>query len=133
MKLMNKYINKINQFDRDIIRYSIFVSLGIAIIITILCLIFNWPLTYLIGFILSYMVNIVVFLKSNYVIDRILSGEYTNPKKSMILNNLTNNLIYALVLCINLFFSSFNVFVGLVGLLVIKIVVIFGYGFKTKE
>lgn len=129
----NKIINKINEFDRNIIRYSLFVALGIMIVIAILCLIFNWPLTYLIGFILSYLVNILGFLKSNYVIDKILSSEYENPKKSMILNNLTNNLIYAAILVINLLFDCFNVFVGLVGLFVIKIVVIFGYGFNTKE
>jgi hypothetical protein len=67
------------------------------------------------------------------VIDKILSGEYENPKKSMVLNNLTNNLIYGVILCVNLFITCFNVFVGLVGLFIIKIVVLFGYGFKTKE
>ena len=132
MKL-SKYINKINEFDRKIIYYSLFVALAVSIVITILCLVFSWPLTYLIGFILSYLVNIVCFLKSNYVIDKILSGEYENPKKSMVLNNLTNNLIYGVILCVNLFITCFNVFVGLVGLFIIKIVVIFGYGFKTKE
>lgn len=130
---MKKLINKINEFDKNIIRYSFFVALGIMVIITVLCLIFEWPLTYLIGFSLSYLVNIIGFLKSNYVIDKILSGEYENPKKSMILNNLTNNLIYALVLIINLLFKCFNVFVGLSGLLVIKIVVIFGYGKKNSK
>lgn len=130
---MKKLINKINEFDKNIIRYSFFVALGIMVIITVLCLIFKWPLTYLIGFSLSYLVNIIGFLKSNYVIDKILSGEYENPKKSMILNNLTNNLIYALVLIINLLFKCFNVFVGLSGLLVIKIVVIFGYGKKNSK
>ena len=130
---MNRFMKKIDEFDKNIIRYSLFVALGIIIVITILCLIFDWPLTYLIGFLISYMVNILGFLKSNYVIDKILSGEYENHKKSMIINNLTNNLMYAGVLGINLAFSCFNVFVGLAGLLVIKIVVIFGYGFKTKE
>lgn len=125
---MKKLINKINEFDRNIIHYSLYLAIAIAIIIIILCLIFNWPLTYVLGFILSYIVNIIGFLKSNYVIDKILSGEYENPKKSMIVNNMTNNLIYAGVLLINLLFKFFNVFIGLIGLLVIKIVVIVGYG-----
>ncbi len=131
--MKNNLIKRINEFDKNIIRYSFSVAIGIIVIITILCLIFKWPLTYLVGFIISYMVNIIGFLKSNYVIDKILSREYENPKKSMILNNLTNNLMYALVLLINLVFKCFNVFVGVTGLLVIKIVVIFGYGFKTKN
>lgn len=125
-------MKKINEFDRRIIRYSLLVALGISIIIVILCLLFTWPLTYVIGFILSYGVNILGFLKSNYYIDQILSKEKENPKKSMIINNLTNNLMYALVLIVNLFLDCFNVFIGFIGLLVIKIVVIFGYGFKTK-
>ena len=130
---MNRFMKKINEFDKNIIRYSFFVAIGIIIVIAILCLIFKWPLTYLIGFLISYMVNIIGFLKSNYVIDKILSREYENPKKSMIINNLTNNLMYALVLVINLIFKCFNVFIGLVGLLVVKIVVIFGYGFGSKN
>lgn len=126
-------MQKINDFDKNIIRYSLFVALGIAITIVVLCLVFKWPLTYVLGFILSYIVNIIGFLKSNYFIDKILSREKENPKKSMIINNLTNNLMYALVLLLNLFLDCFNVFIGLIGLLVIKIVVLFGYGFKTNE
>ena len=126
-------MKKINELDKNIIRYSFFLALFFSIVIVVLCIIFHWPLTYVLGFFLSYGVNIIGFLKSNYVIDKILSGEYDNPKKSMVLNNLTNNLMYAGILIINLFFKCFNVFVGLVGLLVIKIVVIFGYGIKNKS
>ncbi len=126
-------MKKINDFDKNIIRYSLFVALGIAILIAILCFIFSWPITYVIGFILCYIVNIIGFLKSNYCIDKILSREKENPKKSMIINNLTNNLMYAGALLLNLFLDCFNVFIGLAGLLIIKLVVIFGYGFKTKE
>lgn len=126
-------MKKINDFDKSIIRYSSYVALGMAIIIVVLCLIFEWPLTYVLGFISSYIVNVIGFLKSNYYIDKILSREKENPKKSMIINNLTNNLMYALVLLLNLFLDCFNVFIGLIGLLIIKIVVLFGYGFKTNE
>ncbi|MBQ8292186.1 MAG: hypothetical protein IJX78_00100 [Bacilli bacterium] len=126
-------MKKINEFDKNIIRYSLFVALGIAILVVILCIIFHWPITYVIGFILSYIVNVIVFLKSNYYIDKILSREKENPKKSMIINNLTNNLLQTGILLLNLLLDCFNVFVGLVGLLIIKIVVIFGYGFKKKE
>lgn len=126
-------MKKINEFDKNIIRYSLFLSLIMTIILIVLCIIFSWPLTYVLGFILCYIVNIVGFLKSNHCIDNVLSRVNENPKKSMIINNLTNNLMYAVVLLINLFFDCFNVFIGLIGLFVIKTVVIFKYGLKTNE
>lgn len=125
-------MRKINDFDRKIIRHSLYVALGIVIIIVTLCLIFKWPLTYVLGFILSYGVNIITFLKSNSYIDKILNREDENPKKGGVLNSFTNNLMYALVLLVNLLLDCFNVFIGLIGLFVIKIVVIFEYGFKSE-
>lgn len=126
-------MKKINEFDRSILRYSFFLASIVIMILIVLCIIFSWPLTYVLGFILCYGVNIIGFLKSNRCIDNILSRVNENPKKSMIINNLTNNLMYAGVLIINLFLECFNVFIGLIGLLIIKTVVIFKYGLKTKE
>ena len=115
--------------DKKIVLYASILALIISVVILVICFICNLQKTYVIGFILSYIVNVIGFLKSNYVIDKVLL-EPDNSKKRLIINNITNNLMYLAVLFVNVYFSCFNIFCGLIGLFIIKSVVVFGYGFK---
>jgi hypothetical protein len=121
--------NKVNIEDKQIIKYASILALIISIIILVVCFIFNLPKTYVLGFIISFIVNIIGFIKSNYVIDKVLI-EPENAKHKMIINNITNNLMYIIVLFINIYFSCFNIVCGVIGLFIIKSIVVFGYGFK---
>ena len=115
--------------DKKIVLYASMLALIISVVILVICFICNLQKTYVIGFILSYIVNVIGFLKSNYVIDKVLL-EPENAKYKMIINNITNNLMYIIVLFINIYFPCFNIVCGVIGLFIIKSIVLFGYGFK---
>lgn len=123
--------NKKQTEDKKIIMYASLLATIISIIILIICFVFNYPKTYVLGFILSFIVNIIGFIKSNHAIDKSLL-EPENSKKTMIINNITNNLMYIAVLFVNIYFSCFNIICGLLGLFIVKIIVVFGYGFHKR-
>ena len=57
--------NKVKNEDKQIIKYASILALVISIIILVVCFIFNLPKTYVLGFIMSFIVNIIGFIKSN--------------------------------------------------------------------
>ncbi len=118
--------------DKRIIIYASCLALVTSLIILIICFIFNFRKTYVLGFILSYIVNVLGFIKSNYVIDKMLRERDEHPKRTSIINTITNNLMYSIVILINLFFPCFDFVCGLIGLFMIKLVVVFGFGFFNK-
>lgn len=126
---MMKKLNSLSE-DKRIIIYSSFLALITSVIILTVCFIFNFPKTYVLGFLISYAVNIIGFVKSNYVIDKMLRERDEHPKVTSVINYITNNLMYLVVLFINIYFSCFSIVCGVIGLFMIKFVVVFGFGFK---
>ena len=108
---------KNNKIDLIILTYAVIVSLLISII---LLFINEW---YALGFVISFLASVMMFIKSNIIITKLLYQELLNAKKWMLFNQLINMLVYAGIILLMVLITKFNILCSL-GLIIIKIVTI---------
>lgn len=108
---------KNNKIDLIILTYASIVSLLISLI---LLFINGW---YALGFVISFLASVMMFIKSNIIITKLLYQELLNAKKWMLFNQLINMLVYAGIILSMVLITKFNILCSL-GLIIIKIVTI---------
>ncbi len=118
--------------ENQILIYACILATIIFVILLVVNLLFSQPLTYAIGFLLCFVVGAFGFLKSNYVITRVVYGSFLNPSKALIINSITNNLLYFAILLATAYFKCFHILFACGGLFIIKIVVIV-YNIVNKD
>lgn len=102
-----------------------FLCLTLTIIFGVCSIFIEWiKFTFIFSLIMGFLTNVLCFQKTNYFITRILNGEFTNPKKVMIINVLTNYLIYAIILILNIYFSFFSIIFTIIGIFIIKTIIV---------
>lgn len=120
--------------DIRILKYSFFISIILAILLTIPSFFLKWwnygfGLSILIG----YLSSAISYYKLVVVTTKVTNFEYENPKRAFVFNNLTSLLIYFVALLICTLIEIFNIFLCALGIVIIKIMIIALYGKNKKN
>lgn len=108
---------KISPEIKKIIKMSLFIAIGIGLILTII----NWK--YALSFLIGYFVSILVLIKNNYFITNALYN-ISNPRKTLNLNYFYSLAIYFIILLISFLISiGSGLFCGL-GLIIVKLTIV---------
>lgn len=130
MKLMNKILT--NE-DKKILKHAIIVSLILSIIATIPTFFLDWwKFGFGISILIGSLSSIISYLNLVFVTYKVTSFEFDNPKKSFVINNMLNLIIYALALILTVLIDVFNIFLCLVGILILKLVIVINCGLIKK-
>ena len=119
--------------EKDILITSIIVTLSLSLVFGILGFIFEaikW--TWCFSIILGGATSIICFLKSNFIITKVLYTERSSAKGLMALNNVISIALYLIILIINYLTPGLHILVCLVGILILKFVT-FIIGSKMKK
>ena len=109
--------------EKNILVISIIVSISLSVVFGILGIIFDamkW--TWCFSILLGSVASIVCFLKSNFIITKILYTEKSSATFFMILNDVISTVLYIIVLLINYLVPFLNIFVCLGGILILKLI-----------
>lgn len=109
--------------EKNILIVSIIVTVSLAFVFGILGIIFDvmkW--TWCFSVILGGATSVGCFLKSNFIITKVLYTERSSAKFLMALNNAISIALYLIILIINYLTPGLNMFVCLGGILILKLV-----------
>lgn len=121
-------LKNLDNDDIKVIKISILVGLILFAISIILSLVFEWwKYTWGLSILIGDIVSIICYIKIVHVTTNMTNFIYLNPKKVLILNNLTNYLLYLSVLLISVLIKVFNVFLCFIGIMILKIVIYIKY------
>lgn len=119
--------------DKKILKHAIIVSLILSIIATIPTFFLDWwKFGFGISILIGSLSSIISYLNLVFVTYKVTSFEFDNPKKSFVINNMLNLIIYALALILTVLIDVFNIFLCLVGILILKLVIVINCGLIKK-
>lgn len=120
--------------DKTILRRSFWMSLVIAILAIVPSFFISWwKWSFGISTLIGYLASAFCYVKLVYIVIKATNQEYSKPKKVFVLHNMLNLLIYFVVLLGCQLWSSLNIFMCLLGILMIKIIIVISFGKKKQK
>lgn len=130
------WINNLSQSDKKTIKISFIINIFLMIICLGLSFIIkSWSYSYFFSILIGYLSSLFNYVKLVTVVTNVTNGSYQNAKKAYVINNLTSLILYFVVLLICTIVHLFNIFLCFLGIIIIKVVLIFQYTIfdKTKK
>lgn len=120
--------------DKTILKRSFWISVVIAFLAIIPSFLISWwKWSFGISTLIGYLASAFCYVKLVYIVIKATNQEYRKPKKVFVLHNMLNLLIYFIALLVCQLWTSLNIFLCLLGILMIKIVIVISFGKKKQK
>lgn len=128
-----KIIQILSNEDKTILKFSFLISVCASAIAIIPTFLFDWwKWSFFLSVLLGYAASVICYLKIVYITFRETAFPSKKSKNAFVFNNLTNMVIYFAFLLLNLLVKWLNIYLCLIGMIVIRIVIYILYGRKPK-
>lgn len=121
-------LRNLDKNDIKVIKLSILIGLILCLFSFVLSFIIRWwKCSWVLSILIGDFTSIICYIKIVHVTTNMTNFVYLNPKRVLILNNLTNYLLYLIALVISVLLKVFNIFLCFMGIMIIKIVIYIKY------